>query len=134
MSIILPPELKNVIIDTKTVSGHGKEDANNFASTDKLYLLSTAEVWAQSTSNAINYDTARDKTRQLDCYNKKGVTTSSYEATIKKDSAETAAYWWLRCAASYNDGNFYFVGTNGNWNNTNAYITLGVSPAFRIGK
>lgn len=133
MSIILPPELKNVIIDTKTVSGHGKEDANNFASTDKLYLLSTAEVWAQSTSNTIDYDAARDKTRQLDYYNKKGVTTSSYEAAIKKDSAGTAVSWYLRCAGSDDGSYFYSVDSGGGWGINFATSTDGVSPSFRIG-
>ncbi|MCI7559024.1 MAG: BspA family leucine-rich repeat surface protein, partial [Clostridium sp.] len=42
----IPSEIKNVIIDTTVVSGHGSTSGEtNFTSTDKLYLLSTAEVW-----------------------------------------------------------------------------------------
>ncbi len=59
----LPSELKNGIIDTYVVSGHGKNDSANFTSTDKLYLLSTMEVWG---SNPGGYDTATAETRQLD--------------------------------------------------------------------
>ena len=129
----LPQELKSVIITTETVSGHGSEDTNNFTSIDKLYLLSTAEVWAQGTSNTIDSDTARDKTRQLDYYNSKGVTTSSYEAAIKKNSAGTANFWWLRSANSYYYSIFYAVSTNGGWGNIYARSTYSVSPAFRIG-
>ena len=130
---LLPQELKSVIITTETVSGHGSEDTNNFTSTDKLYLLSTAEIWAQGTSNTINYDTARGKTRQLDYYNSKSVTTSSYASAIKKDSSGTANFWWLRSVNSNTDNYFCAVGTTGTWSTISAYSTNGVSPAFRIG-
>ena len=133
---LLPKKLKNVIKPTITVSGRGSEDTvEYFTSTDKLYLLSTAEVWAQGTDNEINsdIDTARDKTRQLDYYNSKGVTTSSKDAAIKKNSEGTDAWWWLRSAYSNNGNTFYFVYSNGDWIATGANRTLGVSPAFRIG-
>ena len=125
----LPQELKSVIITTETVSGHGIKDTNNFTSTDKLYLLSTAEVWAQGTSNLINYDSARDKTRQLDYYT--GVTTYAHDITIKKYQGEVTK-WWLRSANSNYNYNFYYVYTNGGWNCDRASSTRGVSPAFRI--
>ena len=129
----LPQELKSVIITTETVSGHGSEDTNNFTSIDKLYLLSTAEVWAPGTSNTIDSDTARDKTRQLDYYNEKGVTTNSYDAAIKNNSSGTAtAWWWLRSARSNIYCNFYYVGGSGDWGNHGAGTTGGVSPAFRL--
>ena len=133
---LLPKKLKNVIKPTITVSGRGSEDTvEYFTSTDKLYLLSTAEVWAQGTDNEINsdIDTARDKTRQLDHYNSKGVTTSSKDGAIKKNSEGTDAWWWLRSAYSNNGNTFYFVYSNGDWIATGANRTLGVSPAFRIG-
>ena len=42
---VLPTTLKNAIIDTTVVSGHGDvAGETNFTSTDKLYLLSTKEV------------------------------------------------------------------------------------------
>ena len=125
----LPEDLKSVIITTETVSSHGGEDTNNFTSTDKLYLLSTAEVWAQGTSNLINYDSARDKTRQLDYYT--GVTTDAHDITIKKYQGEVTK-WWLRSANSNYNYNFYYVYTNGGWNCDRASSTRGVSPAFRI--
>ena len=129
----LPNDLKGVIITTETVSGSGSEDTNNFTSTDKLYLLSTAEIWAQGTSNTINDDTARDKTRQLDYYKKEGVTTSSYAAAIKNGSAGFAVEWWLRCARSNRNSYFYVVKPNGNWDYRYVFDTSGISPAFRIG-
>ena len=128
----LPSELRNVIIDTMTISGYGSEDTENFTSNDKLYLLSTAEVWAQGSSNAINYDTARDVTRQLDYYKAQGVTTSSYRGAIKKSGTKDD-WWWLRSAYSSVNYYFYFVFGNGNCGRTNTYGMSGVSPAFRIG-
>ena len=132
----LPNDLKGVIITTETVSGRGSEDTNNFTSTDKLYLLSTAEIWAQGTSNTIDYDAARGKTRQLDYYKSKGVTTGDYADAIKNNSSGTASLWWLRCANSNTNTGFYAVAINGNWSGsitTVARNTYGVSPAFRIG-
>ena len=126
----LPNELKSVIITTETVSGHGSEDTNNFTSPDKLYLLAPKEIYSDW---SYQYDSAKDSTRQLDYYNIKGVTTSSYAGAIKKDSAGTADWWWLRSANSYNDRVFCSVYTNGYWGDNSANSTRGVSPAFRIG-
>ncbi len=129
---LLPKELKNVIKPTITVSGRGSEDTvEYFTSPDKLYLLSTAEVWSQG----INSDTARDKTRQLDYYKIKGVTTNreDWNGAIKKDSTGSAYWWWLRSARSDSGNGFYGVYFNGGWYGSPARATCGVSPAFRIG-
>ena len=125
---LLPSELKNAIIDTIVVSGHGKSDTENFTSTDKLYLLSTTEVWA----NGHNLDTAREVTRQLDYYKNLGVTTSNYSGAIKKNGT-SASIWWLRAANSTYTYYFFRVNDNGRWTDNNAYYSFGVSPAFRLG-
>ena len=127
----LPPELKSVIIDTKTVSGHGIEDTNNITSPeDKLYLLAPKEIYSDW---SYQFDSARDYTRQLDYY--EGVTTKSgkYSKAIKNNSAGSVSYWWLRCARSNFDSIFYIVVGNGGIAEANARGTYGVSPAFRIG-
>ena len=129
----LPSDLKNGIIDTVTVSGHGSTSGEgNFTSTDKLYLLSTAEVWAQGSSNTINYDTARDVTRQLDYYKNLGTSTSNYSGAIKKNGT-IASYWWLRAATSSTNNSFLYVNSTGDWININANTSGGVAPAFRLG-
>ena len=120
----LPSELKNGIIDTYVVSGHGSRDSANFTSTDKLYLLSTMEVWG---SDPGGYDTATAETRQLDYYKAQGVTTSNYSGASKSNSSA----WWLR--AAYYSSAFYKVLPNGGWNYNNAKYFNGVAPAFRIG-
>ena len=126
----IPSEIKNAIIDTTVVSGHGKSDTENFTSTDKLYLLSTAEVWAQGSSNTISGDTAKDLTRQLDYYKNLGTSTNSYSGAIKKNGASA---WWLRTASSNTNNYFYIVIESGDWSDDHANATNVVSPAFRLG-
>ena len=135
----LPTELKNGIIDTTVVSGHGyTAGETNFTSTDKLYLLSTHEVWEDvdgNTSGGIDYyDTAYNNTRQLDYYAGFNVTTSSYsDSGAKKQLNALYSYWWLRSAYSYRTNVFNYVSGNGGWSNYFANSASGVSPTFRIG-
>ena len=129
----IPSEIRNAIIDTTVVSGHGSTSGEtNFTSTDKLYLLSTAEVWAQGSSNTIEYDTARDLTRQLDYYKNLGTSTRKYSGAIKK-SGTSADNWGLRAANSNNTNRFLRVNDNGDWISNYAHATSGVAPAFRLG-
>ena len=129
----LPYNLKSKIIDTIVVSGHGSEDTENFTSTDKLYLLSTAEVWAEGTSNQIgNSDAARDMTRQLDYYKNLSITTNNFSGAIKKIE-NNAALWILRTAVSGNSFSFLSVYNIGRCAVNTANVDIGVSPAFRIG-
>ena len=129
----LPSEIKNAIIDTTVVSGHGGTSGEtNFTSKDKLYLLSTAEVWAQGSSNTIFIDTARDNTRQLDYYTNIGVTTNNYSGVIKKNGT-SASEWWLRAADSTSTFGFSRVYGNGDCNASIANRSYGLSPAFRLG-
>ena len=129
----IPSEIKNAIIDTTVVSGHGSTSGEtNFTSTDKLYLLSTAEVWAQGSSNIISDDAARDVTRQLDYYKNLGTSTSNYSGAIKKNGT-SATDWWLRAASSNSTNSFFSVYGNGDWYTNYAANTYGVAPAFRLG-
>ena len=125
----LPNDLRNVIIDTMTVSGRGSEDTEDFTSTDKLYLLSPKEIYL---SWSYSYDTIKDLTRQLDYYITQRATTTNYSGAIKKNG--TSAYdWWLRAADSNFDDYFYRVSGDGDWYTDDGSITIGVAPAFRIG-
>ena len=124
----LPSELQNVIATTTVVSSHGTTSGEaNFTSSDKLYLLSTKEVF-----NGGVYDTAKAETRQLDYYKNKGVTTSKYSGAIKQYYGSNYS-WWLRSAYSYGtaDG-FFCVGDSGGWYGSSAANSYGVAPAFRI--
>ena len=132
----LPTELKNGIIETTVVSGHGSTSGEtNFTSTDKLYLLSTHEVFEDddgNTSRGIDYyDTAYNNTRQLDYYAGLNVTTSSFSGAIKQNNGSNA-WWWLRSAYSNYTYDFYDVLSNGYDSLNPARNDGGVSPAFRI--
>ena len=144
---VLPVVIKNAIIDTTVVSGHNSNDTTNFTTTDKLYLLSTHEVWEDvdgDTSSGPDYkDAAYHNTRQLDYYANLGVTmgaynysTSSndgnYSSAIKKNGTSNS-WWWLRTAYSIDTYSFGSVFITGSWSVRDAYSTGGVSPAFRIG-
>ena len=125
----IPSEIKNAIIDTTVVSGHGKSDTENFTSTDKLYLLAPKEIY---TDWSISSDTAKDLTRTLDYYTNIRVTTSNYSGAKKKNGTSTAN-WWLRAANSINNINSLYVNFDGNCYTNSANSTSGVSPVFRIG-
>ena len=123
-----PQDLKNVMSNTYVISGHGELQSNNFYTNDKLYILSSVEVWG---SDPLGTDTATTETRQLDYYHNEGVTSSNYAGAIKKlDSGNRA--WWLRSARF--GAIFYLVENNGSATGSNSIMSYGISPAFRIGK
>ena len=127
----IPEEVKNVIIDTTVVSGHGSTiGEENFTSTDKLYLLAPKEIYTNFSSN---YDTTKDLTRTLDYYKNLGVTTTNYSGAIKKNGISDV-FWWLRSATSNITDSFGRVTGAGSYmKGGNAIVEFGVSPAFRIG-
>lgn len=132
----LPEVIRNAIVNTTVVSGHGSTSGEiNFTSTDKLYLLSTHEIWEDvdgNTNDGIDYyETAYNNTRQLDYYAGLNVTTSSYSGAAKQRNGVNER-WWLRSARSNTTSYFYSVRTVGKWDSSTADYAYGVSPAFRI--
>ena len=131
---LIPEIIRNNIIDTYVVSGHGKKSGeSNFITTDKLYLLSTKEVWGkEGTTNVCDRDTAEVETRQLDYYKAQGIRTDSNNGAIKKYNGN-AKNWWLRTADNADKDDFMRVNDTGHWGDSTADVTNYVSPAFRIG-
>ncbi len=128
----LPKELQNVIIETGVISGNNSTSSTqNFKTTDKLYLLTSTEIYGSSFNDS--YDNARDKTRQLDYYEQKKVTTSVNLSYAIKEYEGSATYWWLRSAHSRLTHGFYSVSSSGSSSSNHANDTYGVAPAFRIG-
>ena len=126
----IPSEIKNAIIDTTVVSGHGSTSGEtNFTSTDKLYLLAPKEIYTNWSNSS---DTAKDLTRTLDYYTSIAVTTSNYSGAIKKNGTSAFA-WWLRVANFNNNNGFYYVISGGPYYYSTASGTYGIGPAFRIG-
>ena len=124
----LPSDLQNVITTTKVISGHGNTTGEeNFETQDKLYLLNAQEVWSTN-----KYDTSVGTSKQLDYYKNQGVTASSYAGAIKQYNGANSK-WWLRSAySSFNAYDFLYVSIYGGWASDGAFISNGVSPAFRI--
>ena len=152
----LPVDLQSAIIDTRVISGYGcngNYDSNtklcgnpdnggtNFTSTDKIYLLSGAELLGED-----EYDTAVSTTRRLDYYAAQpveqvspcgpscGVLMPGLTGAIKQYNGSNL-WWWLRGAYSSLSSDFRLMGYIGDLGNNYAYHTTlgGVSPAFRIG-
>ena len=135
----LPSDLQAVIKSTRVISGHGLNDTTNFTTTDKLYLLSSEEVYGTDDGQYHFFDTAYGTSHQLEYYSNNGVTysTSSWNGTnldkaIKQYNSSNT-WWWLRPAASTNSSSFAGVANIGRCSNTTAINTNGVAPAFRIG-
>ena len=128
----LPSELQNVITTTKVISGHGNSDSINFETQDKLYLLSSEEIYGDfAISTKTKYDTAVGASKQLDYYKSQGVTTSSYAGATKQYNGSNAD-WWLRSADSNSASIVLRVDYRGRWGSNFALSSHGVSPAFRI--
>lgn len=124
----LPAELRNAIIDTTVVTGHGSSSSSNITTTDKMYLLSIKEVLGDSSAK----DSAANTTRQLDYYAGLGVNEDKmYPAGIY------GKIWWLRTPKSDNSERFYVIFNVGTTysGGPSAYLaskTYGISPAFRL--
>ena len=135
----LPSDLQTVIKPTRVISGHGPNDSTNFTTTDKLYLLSSEEVYGTDDGQYHFFDTAYGTSHQLEYYSNNGVTysTSSWNGTnldkaIKQYNSSNTWWWWR--PATY-DTSYCFAAVNidGNWDTDFAATALGVAPAFRIG-
>ena len=129
----LPSDLQSVIATTKVISGHGiTSGETNFETQDKLYLLSSEEIYEDfaSSSNA-QYDTAVGTSKQLDYYKNQGVITSSYTGA-KKQYKGRNTFSWLRSARYHNTNSFLIVFGDGRLDRDYAFYSRGVSPAFRI--
>ena len=131
----LPYELKKVITYTRVVSSHSSDYTDNVTTNDKLYLLSTKELYGKSgTLNSINDDTGDSATRQLDYYQSVGVTTANFSGAAK---AET---YWTRSAKSTSSNQYYVVqGRNGSntgyeglHSSATQTINKKMAPVFRL--
>ena len=137
--IQLPSDLQTVIKPTRVISGHGSNDTTNFTTTDKLYLLSTEEVYGIDEGGNHFYDTAYGTSHQLEYYSNNGVTYSTNSSSGRnldkavKQYNSSNKYWWLRPAISIYSNPFADVNHSGYWGGSGANGTDGVAPAFRIG-
>jgi len=120
----LPLDLRNIIIDTYVVSGHGNQsEAQNYTSIDKMYLLSFVEVYGEDNQSDSLKAT---HTRQLKYYENTYISDK-----VKKYNGD-ARGWLLRSADAKGDGFFMIVKYNGQSNFIQGAGTEFLAPAFRI--
>ncbi|MBP3840523.1 MAG: InlB B-repeat-containing protein [Bacilli bacterium] len=131
---MLPSELKRGMMNTKALSGRGYMDykINYFTTEDKLYLFSTVEIWGTPWEGIDTVNATM--TRQLDYYKDLGVTESSNNSVAIKNYNGTNISWWLRASTKTNYDCFNNVSMLGAPTNYSSDSSIGVSPAFRIGK
>ena len=151
----LPDDLKQVISTTRVISGYGclngwddstftcpnpDNNGENFTTIDKLYLLSTEEVYGIDDGQAHYYDTAYGTSHQLEYYNINQVSysTTNWSGTNLDKAIKQKEYtmnfdWWLRSPASGSVDASTCVYNNGARGGYGVTSALGVSPAFGIG-
>ena len=113
---LLPSELQSKVKTVKKMTDNkgGGTAGTPSATTDKVFLLSSSEVYGDLDSDGTQYE----------YYKSKGVSTSSYSG------ASSSYYHWTRSVSPSYSTYFRFVSSNGGCYNGNAAHTSYVFPAF----
>ena len=113
---LLPSELQSKVKSvTKMTDNQGGGKAGTpSATTDKVFLLSTTEVYGDLQSDGIQYE----------YYKSKGVTTSNYSG------ASSSGYHWTRSVYPGHSTYFRYVSSYGYYYNNGAAHAYYVFPAF----
>ena len=113
---LLPSELQSKVKTVKKMTDNkgGGTAGTPSATTDKVFLLSTTEIYGDLQSDGVQYE----------YYKSKGVTTSSYSG------ASSGSYHWTRSVYPGGSTNFRCVYSSGDWNYNGAAGALCVFPAF----
>ena len=113
---LLPSELQSKVKTVKKMTDNkgGGTAGTPSATADKVFLLSTTEVYGNLQSDGAQYE----------YYKSKGVTTSSYSG------ASSGGNHWTRSVYPYYSTNFRCVFNSGDWSSYDATNTNCVFPAF----
>ena len=113
---LLPTEIQSKVKSVKKITDNqgGGSAGTPSATTDKVFLLSSTEVWGDMQSDGVQYE----------YYNSKGVTTSNYSG------ASSSSYRWTRSVDPGYSTYFRIVSRNGAWNYYYATSAYYVFPAF----
>ena len=113
---LLPVELQSKVKSVKKMTDNkgGGTAGTPSATTDKVFLLSTTEVYGNLQSDGAQYE----------YYKSKGVTTSNYSG------ASSSYYHWTRSVHPGYSTYFRDVNSNGGYYTSSATYTSGVFPAF----
>ena len=113
---LLPSELQSKVKSvTKMTDNKGGGTAGTpSATTDKVFLLSSTEVWGDMQSDGTQYE----------YYKSKGVTTSNYSG------ASSSSFHWTRSVSPDYSAGFRGVSSVGCWGHNAAAFTNDVFPAW----
>ena len=113
---LLPTEIQSKVkaVTKMTDNQGGGKAGTPSATTDKVFLLSTTEVYGDLQSDGVQYE----------YYKSKGVTTSNYSG------ASSSYNHWTRSVLPSHSSYFRYVYSYGNYNHNYAAGTNGVFPAF----
>ena len=113
---LLPSELQSKVKAVRKMTDNkgGGSAGTPSATTDKVFLLSTTEVYGDLDSDGSQYE----------YYKSKGVSTSNYSG------ASSSNRHWTRSVSPSNSTSFRLVFSNGDWGSSNAAYTYYVFPAF----
>ena len=124
----LPKAWQNIIAACTKYSdntGGGSNTASYVTATsDKIWLLSEMEV--QGTRSYANSAEANYQ-KQYDYY-RNGNSKVKYQHT----ATTSACYWWLRSVYAGTTNSFCLVTTDGSAGSSNAYISNGCAPGFKV--
>ena len=113
---LLPAEIQSKVKSVKKMTDNkgGGTAGTPSATTDKVFLLSSTEVWGDMQSDGTQYE----------FYKSKGVTTSNYSG------ASSGSIRWTRSVFPGNSTSFRGVYSDGDWGGYSATHTYYVFPAF----
>lgn len=113
---LLPSGLQSKVKSVKKMTDNkgGGTAGTPSATTDKVFLLSTTEIYGDMQSDGTQYE----------FYKSKGVTTSNYSG------ASSSYHHWTRSVTPSASTGFRFVVGNGDWDYSNATGVPYVFPAF----
>ena len=117
----LPSAIRALVKTVNKLTSAGNQSANINTTPDNVFLLSEIEIFG-----TVTYSKAGEGS-QYEYYK-----TASNRYKKPSYSSYASAYWWERSPYGSNATYFCIVYYNGNANNINASIAIGLAPAFCI--
>ena len=113
---LLPGELQSKVKSVTKMTNNSDDGSteSSSATTDKVFLLSTTEIYGDMKFGGTQYE----------YYKSKGVTKSNHSG------ASSVSGHWTRSLLEYNPGYFRFVSPYGDYRNVNAKDPYSVFPAW----
>lgn len=119
-----PADLRTVIKQSTIFTAPDTGDVELTATEDEVFLLAEYEVFGTRTN------ASAQEPNYLKQYNYYSAGNSKVK--YKHNDTSTAAFWWERSPLSADHSYFCRARTNGSANLAFAFISLGVSPCFKV--